>query len=67
MNEFKVGDVVTLNSGGPKMTISSIGSDGTISCTWFFISSVLYVANGEHNVYSGPYENEFSVGSLTLV
>ncbi len=33
-NEFKIGDVVTLNSGGPKMTITEIIGDD-ISVTWF--------------------------------
>jgi uncharacterized protein YodC (DUF2158 family) len=32
---FKVGEVVQLNSGGPRMTVSSIGSEGTVNCTWF--------------------------------
>lgn len=29
------GDVVQLNSGGPKMTIRDIGPDGNITCKWF--------------------------------
>lgn len=34
MEEFKLGDVVQLKSGGPEMTIYRIdGSD--IACTWF--------------------------------
>lgn len=38
---LKVGDVVTLKSGGPKMTISGIGKYGLgaekdrASCVWF--------------------------------
>jgi uncharacterized protein YodC (DUF2158 family) len=34
--EFEVGDVVTLKSGGPKMTVAA-GADeiGEIRCTWF--------------------------------
>ena len=32
---FKPGDVVQLNSGGPKMTIEAVQSDGTLCCVWF--------------------------------
>ena len=32
---FKPGDVVQLNSGGPKMTVVSVQSDGTLRCVWF--------------------------------
>jgi uncharacterized protein YodC (DUF2158 family) len=40
-NEFKVGDVVRLKSGGPNMTIEGIGkygpvaSDDSANCVWF--------------------------------
>lgn len=38
-NEFKPGDVVRLKSGGPNMTVTSVGEDfgGTMSVfvTWF--------------------------------
>lgn len=35
-NKFKGGEVVTLNSGSPKMTVSWILSDGqTCVCHWF--------------------------------
>jgi uncharacterized protein YodC (DUF2158 family) len=33
-NQFKVGDVVQLKSGGPKMTVTVIRADG-LDCTWF--------------------------------
>ena len=33
-DSFKPGDVVQLNSGGPRMTVSAIGSHG-VSCEWF--------------------------------
>ncbi|MEL4395337.1 YodC family protein [Shewanella algae] len=40
---FKVGDVVQLNSGGPKMTVTFVGDKkfphggvvSIVSCTWF--------------------------------
>jgi len=37
MAEIRVGTVVQLRSGGPKMTVSSISkqSPGTIYCVWF--------------------------------
>lgn len=36
-NNWKIGDVVQLKSGGPKMTISSEKDerDGTVHCEWF--------------------------------
>ena len=32
--DFKVGDVVQLKSGGPKMTVNRVDGD-EISCEWF--------------------------------
>jgi uncharacterized protein YodC (DUF2158 family) len=32
---FKPGDVVELNSGGPRMTVVAVQSDGTLRCIWF--------------------------------
>lgn len=34
MAQFKVGDVVQLKSGGPRMTVSEVDSDG-VTCSWF--------------------------------
>jgi uncharacterized protein YodC (DUF2158 family) len=36
-HQFKVGDIVRLKSGGPPMTVSSIGSvmSEDIGCQWF--------------------------------
>lgn len=34
-NEFQIGDVVVLISGGPKMTVSSIQLSNNVSCMWF--------------------------------
>jgi uncharacterized protein YodC (DUF2158 family) len=38
--QLKKGDVVQLKSGGPKMTIVDIHSDGDIRCKWFEGSKV---------------------------
>jgi len=36
MAEIKKGDVVRLKSGGPNMTVSSIGQkSGNVTCQWF--------------------------------
>ena len=32
---FKPGDVVQLNSGGPRMTVVVVQSDGMLRCVWF--------------------------------
>jgi uncharacterized protein YodC (DUF2158 family) len=32
--QFKAGDVVVLKSGGPKMTVMEVRSDGLL-CRWF--------------------------------
>lgn len=34
-HEFKVGDVVQLKSGGPKMTIMQVYDEEMCQCTWF--------------------------------
>jgi uncharacterized protein YodC (DUF2158 family) len=34
MEEFKPGDVVQLRSGGPFMTVSSVGGE-QVTCVWF--------------------------------
>ena len=35
MENFEIGDVVQLRSGGPKLTVRSVISDGDIVCQWF--------------------------------
>ena len=32
---FSVGDLITLKSGGPLMTISEVGSNAKCVCIWF--------------------------------
>lgn len=39
-DQFEVGDVVKLKSGGEKMTIEEIEDDGYVSCVWFEGSQV---------------------------
>jgi uncharacterized protein YodC (DUF2158 family) len=39
--EFEVGDVVSLNSGGPDMTVGSIDGDN-VSCTYFSYADEKY-------------------------
>jgi uncharacterized protein YodC (DUF2158 family) len=46
MNEFKIGDVVLLKSGSPKMTINDMLEDGKVECTWFDNKSIL-----QHQVF----------------
>ena len=35
MEDFEIGDVVQLRSGGPKMTVHSLVSDCDAVCQWF--------------------------------
>lgn len=53
--EFKIGDVVELKSGGPDMTVNNIDKNGQIYCQWFA---------GEHDKAREGY---FPSGSLQLV
>ena len=42
MREWKMGDVVVLMSGGPRMTITSIQTNGIIHCMWFTEGGLKY-------------------------
>lgn len=33
--EFKIGDVVRMKSGGPRMTVSGEADGGALTCRWF--------------------------------
>lgn len=46
-NEFKIGDVVRLKSGGPTMTVNKIWEDSEyrIGCVWFDDSNKQSVAS----------------------
>ena len=35
MEDFEIGNVVQLRSGGPKMTVHGVVSDGDVVCQWF--------------------------------
>src|ERR1700750_1858856 len=35
MEDFEIGNVVQLKSGGPKMTVHGLVSDGDVICQWF--------------------------------
>jgi uncharacterized protein YodC (DUF2158 family) len=35
MENFQVGDVVQLKSGGPSMTVYEVSRDGSLFCQWF--------------------------------
>jgi uncharacterized protein YodC (DUF2158 family) len=35
MEDFEVGHVVQLRTGGPKMTVHSLDSDNDVLCQWF--------------------------------
>jgi uncharacterized protein YodC (DUF2158 family) len=35
MEDFETGNVVQLRSGGPKMTVHGLASDGDVICQWF--------------------------------
>lgn len=40
MEDFEIGDVVELRSGGPRMTVHGLVSDGDVVCQWFESSEV---------------------------
>jgi uncharacterized protein YodC (DUF2158 family) len=33
--EFKIGDIVQLKSGGPKMTVTNVLSESVVQTAWF--------------------------------
>ena len=34
-DQFKVGDIVQLKSGGPRMTVESVEATNSLFCVWF--------------------------------
>ncbi len=56
--KFKVGDVVILKSGGPKMTVEDVEAGDTIVCQWFVDGKKLeygsFPADSLERAESGP-------------
>ena len=56
--KFKVGDVVILKSGGPKMTVEDVEAGDTIVCQWFITGQKLeygsFPADSLERAGSGP-------------
>ncbi len=46
MSEMKVGDVVQLRSGGPRMTVSRLEGDQEVLCVWFVGAEPRFAALG---------------------
>lgn len=67
-NEIKAGDVVTLKSGGPKMTVEEVVVDQgrTICpCTWFINVSGAYSASTE--IWGEKRQDDFRIEALVKV
>ncbi len=56
-DELKLGDVVELKSGGPKMTVNSPESEKAVECKWFPYA---------HDKQGGdpPLKATFKIGTL---
>jgi len=57
---FETGDVVTLKSGSPEMTVGE-KIDGKYDCCWFVLLS------GKNYKWDGPFSGAFVGASLELV
>ena len=69
MNKFKVGDVVRLKTGGPRMTIKGEMTDDNekwtrIMCTWFVEKHDCWVT--KETQFEGPYEADFTEEQLII-
>ena len=63
--DFKIGDLVTLKSGGPIMTVEAVqGTDPKVSCVWFQIVAVLAAAHETRVWDSSPNRATFPQESL---
>lgn len=60
-NMFKIGDTVTLKSGGPVMTVHSLGNSivnpGDVECIWFegVVRHEAYFHPDTLNLYNGMH------------
>jgi len=54
--EFKLGQVVRLNSGGPKMTVQRLCDNDRVECVWF-------TPTGEFETSAGPSKTVWSFRS----
>ena len=43
-NPYKAGDVVSLKSGGPRMTVDALLGNGAVICCWFTESAQRFTA-----------------------
>ena len=64
---MKVGDVVRLKAGGPRMTVTGVdeveeGAPATVDTTWF--DCVLPATADNMQAWSGPNEGNFPVDAL---
>ncbi len=54
MTSIKVGDVVALKSGGPKMTVESVSSAGLLSCVYIAEDGKLHRENLRSELFAEP-------------
>ncbi|GAA0004400.1 hypothetical protein BDS110ZK4_24180 [Bradyrhizobium diazoefficiens] len=54
MAEFKIGDIVVLKSGGPRMTVDVVSSDGDVYATWFAGSAHKRAHFSKNSIESAP-------------
>jgi uncharacterized protein YodC (DUF2158 family) len=58
MENFKEGDVVQLKSGGPKMTVKTMHTDGDVYCQWFSGSKLQDGYFKPHSLQKGEETDE---------
>lgn len=60
-NAIKIGDIVCLASGGPRMTVSSEMSEGFVNVTWFVVNTII----DGITIYGDYKHGRFPVSTLT--
>lgn len=63
MNNFKIGDLVMLKSGGPVMTVRASDPEGMVACTWFPVIEGSDTF-GMRPLYGQPAREDFSFETL---